>query len=412
MKELSILFSDIIIPYFWVVAPVVLFFILYETWLFYIQTRYKASIPWVVLEVRLPKEVEKSPKAFELILSGIHGIYSKRNLMEKYLKGMVPEWVSFEVISIGGETHFLIRTNSKWRNLIESKIYAEYPAAEIHEVTDYVTSLPPVLPDHEYNLWGTEMTLTKPDAYPIRTYEFFEEIKEEKRHDPLSSLLETISRIGPREQIWVQFVISPVMDGWREQGEEIVAKLAGKEIKKPRNPLVGLGDIVMRPLEAGLSGTAIAQTAGAGQEMPKIMRLTPGEREVIEAIEENIAKIGFNTTTRFVYLAPHDIYSGANIAAIIGFFRQFNTQNMNGFKPDSRTVPSIDYLFPGRRNYWRKKRIFQNYRERFMNKHPYVLNIEELATVYHFPGRVVQAPLMPRIGAKKGEPPAGLPIEQ
>jgi hypothetical protein len=41
---------------------------------------------------------------------------------------------------------------------------------------------------------------------------------------------------------------------------------------------------------------------------------------------------------------------------------------------------------------------------------PFVLNTEELATIYHFPGRVAETPTFGRIEAKKGEPPSNLPI--
>ena len=40
----------------------------------------------------------------------------------------------------------------------------------------------------------------------------------------------------------------------------------------------------------------------------------------------------------------------------------------------------------------------------------YVLNTEELATIYHLPDMGVRAPLLPRVEAKRGEPPVGLPI--
>ena len=40
----------------------------------------------------------------------------------------------------------------------------------------------------------------------------------------------------------------------------------------------------------------------------------------------------------------------------------------------------------------------------------YVLNVEELATLFHFPTFEVTAPVAPRVEAKRGKPPSGLPI--
>jgi len=42
----------------------------------------------------------------------------------------------------------------------------------------------------------------------------------------------------------------------------------------------------------------------------------------------------------------------------------------------------------------------------------FILNTEELASLFHFPGRAVApVPFVSRIEAKKGEAPPGLPIE-
>jgi len=41
---------------------------------------------------------------------------------------------------------------------------------------------------------------------------------------------------------------------------------------------------------------------------------------------------------------------------------------------------------------------------------PFIMNTEELATIYHFPGEVSKTPSLSRISAKKAEPPTNLPI--
>ena len=39
------------------------------------------------------------------------------------------------------------------------------------------------------------------------------------------------------------------------------------------------------------------------------------------------------------------------------------------------------------------------------------MNTEELATIYHFPSATVKTPMLGRVEAKKGTPPASLPVE-
>jgi len=45
------------------------------------------------------------------------------------------------------------------------------------------------------------------------------------------------------------------------------------------------------------------------------------------------------------------------------------------------------------------------------NKKKNILNIEELATLYHFPVVSVIPPLIKKTGSKKAEPPFGLPVK-
>jgi len=416
----------IFLEYWWFIPPVALFFIFRGLHLDYIRTKYINSLKWVLLEVKIPKEVVKTPKAMEQIFAGLHGTEGSLGFVEKWFKGEVPDWFSLEIIGKGGDVHFLIRTLEEYRNLVEAQIYAQYPDAEIAEVEDYTNALPKNIPSDDYDIWGTELLLTKEDAYPIRTYPyFFEEAKEEERIDPLASLSEILSSLSPDEHIWIQILISATNDKWKEDGEKLVEKLIGKKVKVGKKGMIleeagswvdatreSLSDLFFGPSKA-------KETSRKNEERSienLIMYLTPGQREVVSEIEKNIAKLGFNTIIRFIYWAKSDIFSGANKAAVLGAFKQFNTQNLNGFKKNSKISPSLDYWFVKRREFNRKVSVLYNYKKRYFphqgfSKRGFVFNTEELATIYHIPGKIVAAPTMPRIEAKKGGPPSSLPIQ-
>lgn len=414
------------LEYWWILTPVALFFIFRGLFLDYVQTKYLKSINWVLLEIKIPKEVVKTPKAMEQVFAGLHGTESSPNFAEKWFKGEVPDWFSLEIIGKGGQVHFFIRTPENYRNLVEAQIYAQYPDAEISEVEDYITALPKKIPSEEYDIWGTELILSKEDGYPIRTYpDFFEEAKEEERIDPLASLSETLSYLRADEHIWIQILISATDDKWKEDGERLVEKLIGKKVKPTPKGLIleeayGWFDAARLTLSDLFFGPSKAPEYSKKREEKSVenlmLYLTPGQREVVSAIEKNISKIGFNTLIRFIYWTKSDMFSSANKAAVIGAFKQFNTQNLNGFKTNSKISPSLDYWFVKRREFYRKIRVLSNYKKRYFphrgfSKRGFVLNTEELATIYHIPGKIVEAPTMPRIEAKKGGPPSGLPIE-
>ena len=56
----------------------------------------------------------------------------------------------------------------------------------------------------------------KDSAYPIKTYPYFEEVKEEKRVDPISTVAETMSKLKDDEMIWIQLLSQ---SDWRSDGE-------------------------------------------------------------------------------------------------------------------------------------------------------------------------------------------------
>lgn len=405
---------EFIKTWWWIILPIVLFNPLKTYYRFWLMVRWDARQEKVVLEIKVPKEVLKPIKAMEYVMSGIHGIHDKPNFREKWLEGQFQLSVSFEIAGINGTPHFFIRVPAKFRRQIESNVYAQYPEAEITQVDDYAKYVPQDIPNKDWNLWGMDLSMSKEDPYPLKTYPKFEterETKEEKRVDPLAGLLESMSALHPGEQLWVQIVTRPVIteSPWVQQGRKIVDKLV-------RRPVTTTRPIMQEAAETVLFGPREEKVER--ELIPPEMKLTPGEREIVSAIEEKIGKWGFLSNIRFIYLAKQDVFiPTAPIRMAMGFFKSISTQNLNGLRPLMTTITKIQWILRKRRLYIRKRRMFRNYQKRWSPFFPrpggmFILNTEELATLYHFPSRVVApAPTVPRVEAKKGEPPFELPTE-
>lgn len=396
-----------------------LFFAALESWLYYKKRQYLLSLKWVLLEVKPPPDVQKSPKIAENIFSGLHSAYIKPTTWkEKFFEGAVQPWFSFEIVGNGGEIGFYIRVPENLRNLVEAQIFAQYPDAEIKIADDYVNALPEYLPNDDYDMWGTELVFTKPDAYPIKTYPFFEEESgkdEFKRTDPLAPLAEIMSSLEPGEHIWVQLLIRATSDAWAKEAKAEVDKLIGKEPKIERDFLGKTIDLIDQLLPGGVPAVEEKK-----KEEFSLMKLTGGQKFVLEQVEHKIAQLGFKSGYRFIYLARKDRFRGSNISAVVGFFKQFYLNNLNSFRPNKNTWTVakgwFSWLFPsdkglGYKNQEFKKKwyLYQGYRNRYFVDKFVMLCVEELATLFHLPGIGVKAPAFPRVEAKKGQPPAGLP---
>lgn len=373
--------------------PVILFLIFWKLWLYYIRSRFVSKLDWTILEIRLPREIMKGPRAMEVVLNVLHQT-KDGNLLEKYWKGFLRPWFSLEIVSIGGEIHFFIYTQRFFRNLVESQIYAQYPDVEITEVDDYSKAAFINGFGREWGCWGTEFGLTEEDAYPIRTYVDYglheTMTKEEQKTDPITSFIEFFGSLKEGEQIWFQILIRATKKKWQDEGKKLVEKLMKEAgvIPKSEKPKEGM-------IEMG------------------VFKLTPGQTEVIKAIERDVSKLGFDVGIRGLYLARNDRFNLVNIASLVGVMKQYNAMNLNGFKLVNPTT--VDYFLKKKREAKKKTKILNAFRQRSYFYMPYdrkvfILNTEELATIFHFPGRVAETPTFGRIEAKKGEAPTDLPI--
>ena len=148
--------------------------------------------------------------------------------------------------------------------------------------------------------------------------------------------------------------------------------------------------------------------------------MSPADQDLLDALARSISKPAFDVGIRAIYVAKKDVFDTPfGIGGIISFFKHFNTENLNGFRPNGDKWHA-QFGFPWqdfkniRRNMLSKK-VLKAYRRRLYFMPPYlstalVLNTEELATVYHFPGSVAATPSLARIPSKRADAPSNLPI--
>lgn len=393
----------------------------WRVWLSYIRGKYVRSVEYILLAIDVPKENKQGPKAVEQLFSHLHGIKEKKDWIKRNLQGYIQPGFSLEIISIDGYIQFLIRTPVEFRDLVEAAVYAQYPDAEITEIEDYTRGTPEEFPDETYDLWGAEFALYNRQVYPIRTYPSFEDpTAMERFKDPMSSILEILSKLQKGERAWIQIIIVPAEDDWKIEGQILARKLAGEKAapeKMVSEKLIEkIGELAPPWPEARVPEK---------REPIKLEVFTPGQRRVIEAVQNKISKLGFHTKIRIIYLAKKEIfYKPRGVVSVLGAFNQFNTLDMNGFKTDPLTKTKEKHwwaelrwpfwLSPLQEFHQKQNKVLRNYkyRDSVAGAASFILNTEELATIFHFPVSTVEAPMVKKTGSRRAEPPFALPVEE
>ncbi len=406
-------------------GTVLLGYIAHAFWLHYVQHDFIAGIEWVLLEIIPPRDVIRSPKAMELFITNALYHMSLKGGVETYWQGAVWFWFSLELVSIDGQVHFYLRTPSRVKGLIETQMYAQYPQAQVKVVEDYTLAVDKITDDSAYDLWGCEFKLVRPDVYPIRTYVDYgmdKDPKEEYKVDPIAPVIELFGSLGKGEQMWMQIVVTPSKKkykhspNWVVEGERVIRKfLAEFTMEKP-----GQGPGGRDAHEIRVPGFLDELVKGAGTKM---------------------MKVGFDTGIRVCYLAKRELFNMSNRRNIRLIFRQYaapfrnELTRCNNTQADAFATGAFSGFFLASKAAITrlKDRMLNEYREReffhppmrhkirlpwpispyvfpnYFHHHINVLNSEELATLWHFPGQILKVPALERIESKEASPPTNLP---
>jgi hypothetical protein len=404
----------------WIPVTFIFLWGMKRVWLEWRQDLWLAKRKYVLLAIDVPKENEQLPKAVENIFSHIWGGKASVDWIEKWWKGKKQPTFGFEICSHGGYVQYYIRCEERLRDLVESAIFSQYPDAEINEVEDYSLKLKGLkFPNKEVDIFGTEFILKKPSYLPIRTYLEFEEKLAGEFKDPLGTLLESLSKMRPEEDLWIQIVARPIGNEWKEEGERYIKKVAG--LKSEGKPGI-IGSILGVPMgiisDALVHGSVVVPGEGAVKKTDdaakfRMLMLTPDVKAQLEGVSEKISKSGYQAKIRVIYYAPLAVKNVGRVwATVKGSFALFASLGSNYLGLYKRCLTKGDYFWE--RMLWingRKRKLLSRYIRRSGDGAPFsIMNIEELATLYHFPVLTVKAPLVKKTESRRAEPPVYLPV--
>lgn len=370
MEFISNFFTILLQWYVWMPIVTLLAFFTWRNYRKAELAAFNTEADLLILEI--PKTNDKKELAAEQMFASLHGIL--RDADELKANGGHQEHLSFEFASINGQIRFYVWVPKNLRSFVEGQIYSQYPTVQIRLAEEDYTA-------HEYDhsvIYTSDITLTDNDVLPIKTFQSFEV-------DPLAGITGTLAKLeATGDEMWVQILVRPIADDWHKITERWVHNV--RNGKKTATTYVGwlpqVFEALWRPPETGDKTTTIKE-------------LSDRDKTRISEAEAKATKLGYEVKIRVAYLGENQTTARQQMQAIVGTFKQFNSTNLNGFRASGASF-NKDSILP--------------YRQRQFDKNNFILNIEELASVFHLPHTSVETPNIVWASSKTAEPPAKLPI--
>ena len=325
--------------------------------------------------------------AMEQLLASLNSLREKKNFFYKLLYD--EPYISFEIAnsSKDEEIVFFVSIPKKFRESVEKQIHSFFPNAVLEKSKDFNIFSPGSFTE------AAILKLKNKHYFPIKTYENLEV-------DPLNAITNALSKLDAmQEGAAVQLVLKPAGPGWRSAGRSIAHKMQqGKRLKDVHNNSAALK--FGKELGGTFYDTLISAKKDSGQSNPfesKTVQLTPEEQELVKSVEQKASKTGFKVNIRLVASAASAERAQQILAQLENAFAQFENSDTNWFQIKKRVKKKdIAYNF-----------IFRNFEE----ENSIILNTEEVASIFHLPISVTEAPKIKWLKSNAAPPPVDIPKE-
>lgn len=341
------------------------------------------------------KKEEMIEQGEEVLIGQMEQIYSafltlkKPGFFKKIFYGY-PR-IIFEIASqLGGtDVLFYVAVPNFLESAFEKYVQGIYPRALVEKVPGDYTVFEP-----DGVTAGSYLRLKEACYFPISTYKNLEK-------DPLAAITNALSKIAPDEGAAVQIIIRPLSSsrGWKNIGDKVLAKIAeGKSIKR------AIIEASRSPILDGLLGAIDVLSGQAAKEKEERERVgefqrkeTAPDERTIEAIQGKIQKQAFEANIRLISSAQNKGRAEEILGHLEGAFGQFSLFALNSFRAKKLKRGAL-------------KRLIYDFSFRNFNPNQKnILNIEELASIYHFPTHYTETPYIRKAKSGTAAPPVELP---
>ena len=299
-----------------------------------------------------PTDNDSEKKGLKELLSAMEQFYAGMHSVGEGRENQNRNHFTLEIALAEGTDSFVfyVSVPSHKSDLFEKQLFGVHSHAKVIEVPD------------DYNIFteggsiaASYATLAHHDVYPIKLYDAID-------HDPLNIMLNVLTKLKKfGEGASIQFTICP-------EDDDIMRKF----------------HIVLGDVKNGMGvKTALSPTRQFGKEFGKLASsMLFGESkepekkvddEAVANITEKIKSTIMACNIRVVASAENPIRAREILADIESSFNQFTEANRNGFDfkhPEGSTLANLIHDF--------------SYRT-FSQDYSMLLNLKELATIFHFP---------------------------
>ncbi len=386
--------------YYFVIAGVVI--VAFLVFIFLLKSKKKKtrlfqSLGMALFLIKIPKYEKREPgdkPEMKALISSMEQIFSpflhlkKPNVFKRMLGEEIPR-VALEVASeVGGsDISFYLAVPSSLESGLEKNIQGVYPQATVEKIPQDYTVFEP-----KGEVVGSRLFLQKPLYFPLKTYQ-------EMESDPINSITNALSKIAPEEGAAVQLILKPAPLSIKYKADKLISAVIEKGIslqkavaKAKKSGAAKLASDISEDLLLSAKKPEDAQA----QQWQKSQKKEVAEQPAIEAVRGKVQKPLMAANIRLIGVGQTGERAKEILTHLEGAFGQF-TSVFNSLKPvkvRKRAAKKFIYDFS-----------FRN----FNPKEQIVLNLEELASLYHFPLSHITSPHIKWAKTREIAPPSELP---